>query len=65
MSKLELARDPQTPVAVLSRLVGDEHWRVRQAVAQNPHTPPELLEWLVQTGSRHPRPTTPTPRPEP
>jgi hypothetical protein len=43
----EVARNPNTPLAVLQELAGDsENW-VRQWVALNPNTPPDALGMLA------------------
>jgi hypothetical protein len=46
--KIELAKDPNTPVDVLEILAkNEEYWSVRRYVAWNPNTPVELLAELA------------------
>jgi hypothetical protein len=47
MSKLDRARNPNTPPKALEQLASDEHYLVRYYVAENPNTPPKALEILA------------------
>ena len=49
--KLQLARNPNTPVGVLAELAKDDYWRVRYDVAWNPTTPVGALMVLAQDDS--------------
>lgn len=43
-----VARNPNTPVDVLTELAKDSHWAVRVSVACNPNTPAEVLAKLAK-----------------
>jgi hypothetical protein len=47
MNKVELAKDPNTPLETLELLATDKYSSVRSRVAQNPNTPPKVLEQLA------------------
>jgi predicted DNA-binding WGR domain protein/3-methyladenine DNA glycosylase AlkC len=44
--RCSVARNPNTPVAMLRTLAKDNHWDVRRAVADNPNTPVAVLDEL-------------------
>ena len=46
-----VARNPHTPVEVLTRLADDPEWRVREHVAENPRTPADVLVVLASDSS--------------
>ena len=53
-TRLAAAADPDCAAAVLVRLAGDDHWRVRTAVASHPGCPPLLLAVLAANNSHEP-----------
>ena len=47
-NKLELAKNPNTPIETLAELAKDRDWSVRNYVACNPKTPAETLAELAK-----------------
>ena len=47
MNKIQLAKNPNTPVETLHSLATDEDSGVRWYVVQNPNTSPETLQTLA------------------
>ena len=45
--RVRVARNRNTPVAVLTTLAADEYWYVRMAVAKHPNTPADVLTELA------------------
>jgi len=48
-----VAKHKNTPADILAILTGDENFLVRLKVADNTHTPPEVLSRLAEKANRH------------
>jgi len=53
--RTQVAKRPETPLAVLTALSRDQAWEVRRAVAGNPLTPRVVLDGMSRDGSKRVR----------